>query len=139
VYRRLMLEERVIQSLEASPASARDPGLWEIEVSVREPEKVDYVLEQIEATIERSRTTPPDPERLQQLQSHRKYAFLLGLDSPPAVAGALARVAAITGDPRSYDRLYATMAAVEPADVQAAAQRLFVDARRTVVIMKGSK
>jgi zinc protease len=137
IYRRLMLDERVVQSIGADPAGDRDPGLWTVDATVRDPAKVEYVLAQIDATIAEYREAPPDPERLAAVKSHRRYEFLLGLDSPAAVAGAIARIAAITGDPRAHDRLYATVAAVTPEDVHVAARALFDDRRRTVATLRG--
>lgn len=139
IYQRLMLEERAVQSVGASAASTRDPGLWEVSATVRDEKKIDYVLEQIDATIAKWRETPPPPEKLAKLKANRKYSFLLGLDSPGRVAGQIASVSAVTGDPRTYDRLYATMDAVTPEDIRAAAEAVFVDKRRTIVVMRGDK
>jgi zinc protease len=139
ISRRLTLEERVVQSIRASPAADRDPGLWQIDATVRDPAKVEYVLEQIDDVVEKYRTTAPDAATLAAVKANRKYSFLLGLDSPPAVAGRLARVSAITGDPRAYDTLYTAMEQVTPDDVKAAAEKLFVKKQRTVVVLKGKK
>ncbi len=137
IYKKLMLEERVVQSIGAEAATNRDPGLWQIDATVRDPAKIEYVQTEIDGVLERFRTTAPDATRLEAIKAHRRYAFLLGLDSPPAVAGQLARISALTGDPRTFDTLYATMATVTPEDIQAAAKALFVDKRRTVVVMEG--
>ena len=47
----------------------RDPGLFDIYTRIKDPDKVDYVLEMIDATIAQYRENPPDAARLKALQS----------------------------------------------------------------------
>ena len=72
---------------------------------------------------EASAPSRPTPQRLADLQKRLRYGFLMGLQTPDAVAERVARFVALTGDLDGLDRLYATFAAVTPADVQAAAER----------------
>ena len=137
VYRQLRLEQRVVQRISASPSSGRDPGLWSISATIKRGEDVERVLAEIDKTVARYRETPPAADALAAVASNMKYSFLMGLDTPSAVAGRIARMAAITGLPDAYDRMYAQLEQVTPADVQRAAQAIFDDKRRTVVILEG--
>ena len=71
--------------------------------------------------------------RLTQATQAIRQAILDGRD----VASALARIVAITGGVEAVDRLYATYEAVTPDDVQAAAVRYLIPARRTVAELRG--
>ena len=62
----------------------------------------------------------------------------MSLDTPDSVASNLSRLLAITGDLEAVDRMYATLDAVTPADVQAAARELRPE-RRTVAVLRGAK
>lgn len=139
IYRRLVLEEQVLQSISADPASDRDPGLWMVQAVVKDPSKVDAVLTEIDATIARYRDTSPSAERVAAVKSNMRYSFVMGMDSPSRVAGRIARLAGIFGDVESIESMYRTLTTVTPADVQAAAQKYLVAQRRTVAVLRGKE
>jgi zinc protease len=136
IYRRLVLDEQVVEFLDASVDDHRDPGTLDIMTRVKDPAKVDYVLGAIDATIAGMRATPPDGARLTDLQRRLKYGFVMGLQTPDAVAEHLARFIALTGSLDGVRTLYATYDAVTPADVQRAATQYLNDARRTVGVLR---
>ena len=135
-YRKLVLDEQVVDHIDASGSFHRDPHLLEIDTRIKDPAKIDYVLGVIDATIAEYRKTPPDAERLAALQKRLKYGFLMGLQTPEAVAARVAQFLAVTGDLSGIDQLYATYGEITPADVQAAAQRYLEPARRTVGVLR---
>jgi zinc protease len=135
-YRRLVLDEQVVEDLDASASYNRDPSLLEIYARVKEPAKVDYVLGVVDETIAAFRAEPPDAARLADLQRRLRYGFLMGLQTPDAVAERVAQFVALSGDLTGLDRLHATYAAVTPADVQAAAERYLRTERRTVGVLR---
>jgi zinc protease len=135
-YRRLVLDEQVVEDLDAGASYNRDPGLLEIYASVKDPAKVDYVLGVIDETIAKFRAAPPDAARLADLQRRLRYGFLMGLETPDAVASRVAQFVALSGDLTGLDRLYATYAAITPADVQKAAESYLLAQRRTVGVLR---
>lgn len=137
IYKKLVLEESVVQFVSADAGMSRDPGLFEVYSMVKDPAKVDYVIAELEKTMEAYKTKPVDQTRLDDLKSRLRYSFLMGLDSPSRVAGAMARTIAITGGIDAVDTLYATYAAITPADVMAAANRYFDNKQRTVAVLRG--
>jgi zinc protease len=137
IYRKLVLEQQTVEFIAAELGMNRDPGLFDIYSRVKDPAKVDLVLQEIDRAIARYRESPPDPQRLADLKSRLKYEFLMSLDTPDRVASSLARIVAITGGMEAVDRLYATYAAVTPDDVQVAANRYLLPTRRTVAKLRG--
>ena len=135
-YRRLVLDEQIVEDLDAGAAYNRDPALLEIYARVKDPAKVDYVLGVIDETIATFRSAPPDAARLADLQRRLRYGFLMGLQTPDDVASRVAQFVALSGDLTGLDRLHATYAAVTPADVRTAAERYLVDERRTVGVLR---
>jgi zinc protease len=135
-YRRLVLEEQVVEDLDAGAAYNRDPGLLDISARVKDPAKVDYVLGVIDETIAQFRATPPDAKRVADLQRRLRYGFLMGLQTPDSVAGRVATFVALHGDLAGLDRLYATYAAITPADIHAAVERYLATERRTVGVLR---
>lgn len=139
IYRKMVLEDQILQRVSANARPNRDPGLWMISATVKDPKSVESVLAAIETTAERFRTTPPPADRVQAVKSNMRYSFVMGLDSPARVAGRIARLAGISGSPDDIEAFYRTLTQVTPADVQAAAQKYLVTARRTTVVLKGKE
>jgi zinc protease len=135
-YRRLVLDEQVAEDLDAGASYNRDPGLLEITARIKDARKIDYVLGVLDATIAQFRSAPPDARRLADLQRRLHYGFLMGLQTPDAVAARVAPFIALSGDLAGLDQLYATYASISPADVQAAAGRYLHAECRTVGVLR---
>jgi zinc protease len=135
-YRRLVLDEQVAEDIDAGASYNRDPGLLEISAHVKDPAKVDYVLGVIDETIAKAQAELPHAARLEDLQRRLRYGFLMGLETPDAVAARVAQFIALNGDLSGLDRLHSTYAAIAPGDVQAAAQRYLRAERRTVGVLR---
>ena len=84
-----------------------------------------------------SAPTAPDAQRLADLQRRLRYGFLMGLQTPDSRRRrAWRRSSRYHGDLHGLDRLYATYAAITPADVHAAAERYLHSERRTVGVLR---
>jgi zinc protease len=139
LYKKLVIQEQKVQFLGSSIPTNRDVPLFEIYSMVKTAEDINYVRDAVYQTLEKFKTTPVDAARLADLLKRNKYGFLMGLDTPDNVAGALARFVAITGDIDVVDRLYKTSDSITPEDIMNAAKKYFVPERRTVVVLKGAK
>ncbi|HEY3517323.1 MAG TPA: pitrilysin family protein, partial [Gammaproteobacteria bacterium] len=135
-YRRLVLDEQVVEDLDAGASYNRDPGLLEIYARIKDPDKVEYVLGVIDETIASFRAEPPDAARLADLQRRMHYGFLMGLETPDDVASRVAQFIALSGGLGGLDQLYATYASITPDDVQMAAERYLEPERRTVAVLR---
>ena len=78
-------------------------------------------------------------ERVAKVAANLRNGFLLRLDTPSAIAGELAQVAAVTGGITAVDEMYTTLSRVTPETVQAAAKKLFDSRRRTVATLREKK
>ena len=137
IHKKLVLEEQVVEFINASFNFNRDPGLIDIITRVKDPMKLDYVVSEIDRVIAESQAEAPDAQRLADLQSRLKYGFLMNLDTPANVARQLVRLIAVTGGMEAVDTLYRTYERVTPEDVLAAANEYFVTERRTVAVLRG--
>jgi zinc protease len=136
LHKKLVLDEQVVEFIEAESSMNRDPSLFDIIARVKDPTKVDYVLGEIDRTVGEFQTTPPDAKRVADVKSRTKYGFLMNLETPSAVAGALARPIALTGGIEAVDQMFATLDAVTPKDVQTAARTYLGRERRTVAVLR---
>ena len=134
--KRLLLREQKVEFLGGETPMNRDPSLIEIMAMVKRAEDVDYVRDEIYRTLEKYKTQPVDRQKLDDLKRRERYGFLMNLDTPEKVAGALARFAAVTGGIESVDELYAASETVTPDEIMRAARKYFTPERRTVVVLK---
>jgi zinc protease len=138
IYQKLVLKEQTVQMLGAYTPMNRDQPLFDILAMVRDVKNIESVRAEIEQTLQRYQTEPPPVARLQELKRHYRYAFLMGLDTPNAVAEELARPIALTGGVECVDRFYQAVERVTPGDVVRAARKYFLPERRTSIVLKGA-
>ena len=139
LFKTLVLEEQLVDLLQADANVNRDPTVIDVYTRVKNPDDVDRVIAEIDKAIAAFAETPPTAEALANLQKRRKYSFLMGLDTASNVASVLARILAVTGSLETIDTYFHTMAQVTPEDVQQAALSYFDTKRRTVAVLKGAQ
>ncbi len=80
-----------------------------------------------------------DATRVQQVKDHIRYATLMGLETPDEVAGALAYIGGVMGEPDALGRQLEAIARVKPEQLVAFARRYLVPARRTTLVFTAGK
>lgn len=138
LYKKLVIREQKVEFIVPSFPLNRDMPLFEIVAMVKDEADIPYVRDEVYRTLEEFKSQPVDAARLDAVKRHNKYNFLMSLDSPGEVAGALARFIALTGGIEVIDRLYQEMDQVTPQDVMRATAKYFTPERRTVVVLKGA-
>lgn len=138
-FRKLVIEEQLVEFVNCDAGLSRDPGTIDVLARVKDPAKVDAVMAELDATIARFQEKAVDAEKLKALQSRNKYGFLMSLDTPMRTAESLVRYLALTGRADTVDRLFTTLTAATPQDVLDAARFYLVKERRTVAVLKGAK
>lgn len=138
LYRKLVLERQVVDQLFAYTGINRDPGLLWVFARITDPAAAAEVRDEILATFARARTETIAPAELERIKDRMRYGFLSGLDNSVDIAGELAQFVQYDRTVETINQLYDSFAALEPADLQAAAQRYFRDDVRTIgVIAQG--
>lgn len=135
LYRKLVLERQVVDQLFAYMPMNRDPGLFWVLARIVDAAATAEVRDEILATFARARTESLSPDKLQRIKDRMRFSFLAGLDNSPVIGAALAGFVQYERSVETVDALYATFAALAPADLTAAADRHFRDAVRTVGII----
>ena len=139
IYKKLVIDEQRVQFIEGYMGLNRDPKLNTIYTMVKDKNDIQNIIAEIDKTIQKFQTEKVTVEKLEKQQSHNKYSFLMGLDTPEKVAGGLARFVALTGGIEAVDKLYASFSRVTPEDIQSVAKKYFVKSRRTVAILEGGQ
>ena len=65
----------------------------------KEERGLQPIQDAVQQAIDQLQLQGPDPKLLADVQSNQRYGMLMGLETPAAVAGALAVAAAPTGEP----------------------------------------
>ena len=127
IYKKLVVTEQKVDDFGADVPNGVDPSLFTVLARVKKADDTLYVRDQIMATLAEARNSLLPAQRLADAKSFNKYAFARTLDSTERIAAVVSRYAPYR---RSYDTVnnyYRTVDSLTPAEVQAAAQKYFVD------------
>lgn len=138
LYRKLVIEEQLVDSLYGGAADRRDPNLFVISARVKDSESIPKVQAALDATLEDLKAQPADSRRLEDTKSHLKYSFQMRLDTADSVASTLTHILELTGDPEAYNELYRTYDSLSAADLQEVARKYFRKENRTVVLLSSA-
>ncbi len=133
LFRKLYLEDQVVDVLNGGAGDHRDAPLFTIIARITNPERVEYVRDAILAEIERLKSEPVDPQVLADTKSHMRYRFAMGLDNPASIAETMGHYLQLTEDPDTVNRVYRLYDRVSPEDITRIATVYFPDTQRTVV------
>ena len=133
LYRSLVLDRRLVESVGAEFERTRDPYLFTVTARLRRAAAFDSVRGEILAAIADAANKPVDPRRLEDAKRRALASLALTLETPGGVAWRLAEFISMTGDPRSIERHYANLQAVTPEDLMKTAGR-YLDPSRTITV-----
>jgi zinc protease len=137
LYQRLVVTEQKVDQLFVSFPDHADPFLFSVVARVKEGKDLDYVREQILATVNRFVETPVDKKRLEEVKQHLRYRFSLGMDNSASIAETLAHYIALRRTPETINKIYALYSQITPEDIQAAARTYLKENNRSMVTLKG--
>ncbi len=136
LYPRLVVDERRALELGSwAGDSSRDPHLFVAYATLSEGQSFDDILGAMQAEVERIGRGEAEPERVEAVKSHIRYAMLTGLQTPSDVADLIARTIAVGGRLEVLDEYLAALAAVTPEDVARVAREYLTPSRRFVVTL----
>ncbi len=139
LYKKLVIQEQKLQSLSTNPGPSRDPYMFEIYLEIKDEKDIDYVIGEVRKTIAKFGIETVADAKLDQLKMRNKYGFLMGLDSPNAVASILPQFITMTGDIDAVDAFYAGLDSVTPADIMNSVKNYFKASNENIIILKGTK
>jgi len=139
LYKRLVVQEQKVESLQGSADPHVDPNLFTVLARIKKPGDLGYVEKAIHDEMARIAREGVDEKTLAEVLSHVKYAFAGQLSTADKVAYTASSFLALTGDLASIDASFALYDKVTSADVKRVAASIFAPANRTVVTMKADK
>jgi len=135
LYRRLVIEEQKVDVLQPENSDHVDPYLFAVTARVKTAADTDNVQKQILEAYETLRNNLIAAAQLEEVKSHLRYEFALGLNSTARVAQTLAPFLSLRRTPETINKRYALYRAINPQDVQAAARKYFIPQARTIATL----
>jgi zinc protease len=129
LYRKLLVEQGMVQEISAYQMSQQYGSVFLIEALPAEGHTVEEVEEAVAAELALLATEGPTEEELARVKNNLNVGFLQSLESLQSRASALNRYRVLTGDPDWVDEDLARYEAVSIDDVKAAAASLNPDRR----------
>ncbi len=127
LYQKLVVREQKVDQLWAYFPDHIDPYLLTVGARVKDIKDLWYVRDEILKTFAQLRTEPVSAKRLEEIKSNLKYSFANSLDNSEAIASAIVGYVARTRDPETINRVYQLYDQITPEDIQAMANKYFVD------------
>jgi zinc protease len=137
LYQKLVVKEQKADSLFAGAPSERDPGLFTIGARVKKVEDMDYVRDQILATVKQFQETPADASKLERIGKRLRYQLALSMDNSDTIAAILSQYVALRRTPDTLNMLFEQYQKLTPEDVQQAAAKYLTEKTRTIVTLTG--
>ncbi|MFN7934851.1 MAG: pitrilysin family protein [Bryobacteraceae bacterium] len=135
LYRKLVIEEQIVDSLGFGNFDNVDPNLFQVMARVKKASDMPRVEKEILATLETFRTKPVAAEKLESVKQHFRYEFALRLNNSEAIANTLAHYISLRRTPETINRIFERYAQVTPAELQRIARKYFIENERTTVTL----
>ncbi|CAN5424109.1 hypothetical protein BH10BAC3_BH10BAC3_18830 [soil metagenome] len=132
LYKKLVLNEQKVRSLNGSAEMTRDPYLFSVSSSVVKAEDLQYVKDEIMKVMDAAKIKKQGAALLQETKSRLKYSFIMDMDTPSSIAEALSYSVWLTADPESMNRLYAVYDTITTDDLVSVAKKYFVTTGLTI-------
>jgi zinc protease len=134
LHRKLIVEGEIASSTHAATAPFRDPGLYEIAVSLQRGHTAAEAEAIVYAEIEHLATQPLGAHELETAKTRLLTHFMRELRPPAGKAEALGHYETTVGDYRKLFAVADGYRAVTAADVARVAATYLTEVRRTVVV-----
>ncbi len=135
LYRRLVDDEQVVDTLFAYNPGNVDPGLITVAARVKRHEDVVPVRDTILETVRDARDVQVSAKRLADAKAHQRYGFVRELDDTETIAATLARFVHYKRSTQTLEDLFATYSLVTPREVREAARAVFTDAALVITTL----
>ncbi len=132
LYKKLVIDDQLVDALNADNASAKDPSLLNILARVKDQKNVVRVRDEILKTLAMTKTKLVDRKDLDEARAHERYALSARLDNSEAIASTLARYVHYRRSFDTLNNLYRLSDTLTPEDLRDAARKYFTDARMVI-------
>jgi zinc protease len=138
LYRALISEGELASEARGSLSPSRDPGLYEIWVSMREALEAKRALGIVDAELLKMSSQPVAETELEKAKNRLELAFVQGMESASGRAEQIGFYETVLGDAGLIFAQLEAYRAVDAARVRDVCERLLKPTRRTVIFVRPS-
>jgi zinc protease len=135
LYKTLVLEQQLVESVSAYAPQRRDPFLFGLSATLRDEGKRPEVDRALLEAVKQLADGKVDEARLKAVQDNVVYSTILDLETPEAVAGVLATATVLYGRPEAAQQLQDAAFGLRPKDLVAFAKAHFTEKNRTAQVL----
>jgi zinc protease len=136
LYKELVLEKQLAESIGSDYYPRRDPGLFTLTATLKSEEGRASVEAAITRAVRELASGKVDAARVKAIQSNIRYGLLMRLETSQDVADQLSWYAGIFGTPDGLSRHLQNISRVQPEQLVSFAKRYFTDPNLTVLTLK---
>jgi zinc protease len=135
LYKELVLDKQWVQSFFSYFPNRKDPQHFYVYAQLKDEKFANDVKQAIAKTLVKARTELVDQQRIDAIKNNLKYSFAQNLNSSSSIASTLASYVHFERDPEFLNRLYQTLDTINAEDIQANANKYFIDTNLTMITM----
>ncbi|CAN5693423.1 pitrilysin family protein [soil metagenome] len=126
---KMVYDQQIVQSIGASNSTREIGGNFLVVATARPGKSLDEIEKEINAEIERAKTTEPTAEEIARALNEIESQFVFGLQTVLGKADSMNSNATFFGKPDLFQKQLEEYRAVTPADVQRVAKQYLTDKR----------
>ncbi|MFB3907440.1 MAG: M16 family metallopeptidase [Candidatus Eisenbacteria bacterium] len=140
LYRELVLDRRLAESLSASAGRNRDPYLFTVSVRLYDDGQLEPVRARILAALQEASAPAGIDGAVLEAAKRRYLAQLaLSLETPAGVAWRLSDWIGLTGDPQEIERFVDALRASDPSQLRRAASQFLLEKNSITITVTGKE
>jgi len=139
LYKRLVFDEKIAQSVRADDGTQELAGSFDIVVTAKPGTDPKKLAQEVSEEVAKLSTTPPDAGEIERAINSHEASFLNGLEPTLSRAIQLARYDVMAHDPVYFAKDLARYRAVTPDQVKAAAAKYLKPNMRVQLIIRPGK
>ena len=136
LYKSLVLEKQIVESVGPDYSEHRDPNLFGISATLKDEAQRAETSAAIDAAVAELLTGKIDTRRVNDIKDHIRYGLPMGLETHADVAQQLSYLGGILGTPEAIELRQRAIIAVKPADLVSFAKKYLVEKNRTTLVFK---
>lgn len=133
LYRDLISEGEVAAEVDSSVTPFKDPGLYEIWISLRERQRASKARKILDSAIAKLQRTPVSAAELDKAKNRLELSFLQSMETVTGKAETIGFYTTVLGDPAQIFARVDQFRQVSPADIQVIAKKILHRSQRTII------
>lgn len=135
LYKELVLEQQLAESIGAGASEHRDPYLFQFGATLKDEQHRAAVQAAWDKAVAEVAAGKVDKGRVEDIKKNTRYGLIMGFETAPQVAEAVAWYAGIFGTADVIEKSMQNLVKVKPSDLTAFAKKYLTEKNRTTLTL----